>query len=54
MQNQQTNEQKNNPAEAVQPPQAKKRPDDRGAIQIDAHIEIFDPNTKETFLEGRA
>lgn len=30
------------------------QPDDQGNIQIDCHIKIFDPNTKETILESRA
>lgn len=31
-----------------------KRPDEGGAIKVDAFIKIFDPKTKETFLEGKA
>lgn len=31
-----------------------KKPDDLGNIQIDCHVKIFDPNTKEVLVETRA
>jgi hypothetical protein len=31
-----------------------KRPDDTGKISVEGHIRIFDPNTKEKFVEQRA
>ena len=31
-----------------------KRPDDKGNIQIDCHVKIFDPNSQETIMESRA
>ena len=29
------------------------RPQERGSIQIDTNLKIFDPNSGEVFLEGR-
>lgn len=36
-------------------PQVKEsqRPNEAGVLNIDEHVRIFDPNTKETFLEKR-
>lgn len=31
-----------------------RRPNDIGALQIDGFVKIFDPNTKEVFVEKRA
>jgi hypothetical protein len=31
-----------------------KRPNETGAISVEAHVRIFDPATKETFVEKRA
>lgn len=31
-----------------------RRPNDVGALQIDGFVKIFDPNTKEVFVEKRA
>ena len=31
-----------------------RRPDEAGSIAIAAHVRIFDPNTKEIFVEKRA
>ena len=30
------------------------KPNETGAFNIEGHIKIFDPNTKETFVEKRA
>ena len=37
-----------------QPVPVEKKPDDKGNIQIDCHLRIFDPNTKKVILETRA
>lgn len=31
-----------------------KRPDDTGKVSVEGFIRIFDPNTKEKFVEKRA
>jgi hypothetical protein len=31
-----------------------KKPDDKGNIQIDCHVKIYDPNTKQVIVETRA
>jgi hypothetical protein len=31
-----------------------KRPNDTGAISVEGHVKIFDPKTKEIFVEKRA
>lgn len=31
-----------------------KQPDERGSIHVQGHIKIFDPETKEVFVNGRA
>jgi len=33
---------------------AKKRPNETGSISVEGFIKIFDPATKETFVEKRA
>ena len=40
----------NQPDPVVKQPQ---RPNESGVLNIDEHVRIFDPNTKETFLEKR-
>jgi hypothetical protein len=37
-----------------QPQPAPKRPNDTGSISVEGFIKIFDPNTKEKFVEKRA
>ena len=37
-----------------QPAQPEKRPNDTGKIAVEGFIKIFDPNTKEKFVEQRA
>lgn len=44
------------PVESVQPDAKTKptRPNDFGSVQIDAHFKIYDPNTEQVYVEGRA
>lgn len=35
-------------------PQPERRPNESGAVQVDAFMRIFDPKSKEVFVEGRA
>jgi hypothetical protein len=47
--------QKNQQKSAVVPgPQASKRPNETGSISVEGFVKIFDPKTKETFVEKRA
>jgi hypothetical protein len=32
----------------------KKQPDEQGGIHLQSHIKIFDPETTEVFVNGRA
>jgi hypothetical protein len=32
----------------------KKQPDEKGGIHLQSHIKIFDPETEEVFVNGRA
>ena len=34
--------------------QIEKRPDERGGIDVQSHIKIFDPETNEIFVQERA
>ena len=34
--------------------QPEKKPDEKGGIYLQGHIKIFDPETKEVFVNGRA
>jgi hypothetical protein len=38
----------------TQSSQPKKAPDEQGGILVQSHIKIFDPETKEVFVNGRA
>ncbi len=50
----QNNEQKPLPnSQAAQQPQPK-RPNETGSINVEGFVRIFDPNTKEKFVEKRA
>jgi len=40
------------PAEAKKQPPSK--PNETGTISVQAHMRIFDPVTKKTYVEGRA
>lgn len=35
-------------------PEAQKRPNETGTLQVDGFVKIFDPNNKEVFVEKRA
>ena len=40
--------------EAVKPQPQPKRPNETGSISVEGFVRIFDPNTKEKFVEKRA
>jgi hypothetical protein len=31
-----------------------KRPNEQGSFSVEAHVRIFDPKTREVYMEGRA
>lgn len=31
-----------------------KKPDEQGGVHVESHIKIYDPQTKEIFVKGRA
>lgn len=35
-------------------PQQAKNPNDKGNVVVHAHMKIFDPQTKQVYVEGRA
>lgn len=35
-------------------PQTNRRPNEQGTISVEAHMRIFDPKTKQVYVEGRA
>jgi len=37
-----------------QPKPQEKKPNDAGLISVEGHVRIFDPKTKEVFVEKRA
>jgi hypothetical protein len=47
---------KSEPLLKIDPVQQKqvKKPDETGSVYIESHVKIFDPNTKEVFVEKRA
>jgi len=47
-----TDKQKTNEAATQQPRPSK--PNDTGSINVEGFVRIFDPNTKEKFVEKRA
>ena len=49
----QKNDDKPKTSEAAQQPRPKK-PNDTGSISVEGFVRIFDPNTKEKFVEKRA
>jgi hypothetical protein len=49
----QTNDQKPQPQVAEQQPKTK-RPNETGSISVEGFVRIFDPKTKEKFVEKRA
>lgn len=42
------------PAKQTEQRVTERRPNDQGTVIVQAHMKIFDPNTKQTFVEGRA
>jgi hypothetical protein len=34
--------------------QPQKKPDDKGIVQVDTFVKIFDPETKEIYVEQRS
>lgn len=42
------------PKETVEQQSPKKRPNETGSINVEGFVRIFDPNTKEKFVEKRA
>ena len=42
------------PKEAAVPQSPTKRPNETGSISVEGFVKIFDPNTKEKFVEKRA
>lgn len=48
----QTNEQQ--PVQKVTEQPKPKRPNETGSISVEGFVSIFDPNTKEKFVEKRA
>ena len=34
--------------------QPQRRPNDQGTVIVQAHMKIFDPNSKKVYVEGRA
>lgn len=49
MDNKEQENQENQPQQ-----QETKKPDDVGGIHVQAHVKIFDPETQEVYLIGRA
>ena len=47
-------EQKQQTTELNNDPNPVKKPNERGSIVVEGHVKIFDPNTKEKFVEKRA
>ena len=37
-----------------QPKNTERKPNDLGTVSVQAHMKIFDPATKQVFVEGRA
>ena len=48
-----TNEASLNAKQEVKDLPKESRPQEKGSIQIDTSVKIFDPNSGEIFLEGR-
>jgi len=43
-----------NEATVKQPQPTARQPDERGGVHVQGHIKIFDPETQEVFVNGRA
>lgn len=50
----QPNNKAQQPQEAVQQQSPAKRPNETGSISVEGFVRIFDPNSKEKFVEKRA
>ncbi len=50
----QPNNKAQQPQETVQQQSPKKRPNETGSISVEGFVRIFDPNSKEKFVEKRA
>jgi hypothetical protein len=50
----QTDNQASKPVEAVEQQPRPKKPNETGSISVEGFVRIFDPNTKEKFVEKRA
>jgi hypothetical protein len=35
-------------------PSSQKKPNERGSFEVQAHFKVFDPQTKQVYVEGRA
>lgn len=44
----------NKQEQQITPPQTEKKPDEKGGIFVEGRIKIFDPETKEVYVNGRA
>ena len=40
-------------AEKPEQPKTQRRPDEVGSLQVQTHLRIFDPKTKDTIVETR-
>jgi hypothetical protein len=47
-------EQNQQPAAQPRMESAAKRPNETGSISVEGHVKIFDPKTKEVYVEKRA
>jgi hypothetical protein len=48
-----SNTQSNQPKQPA-PAAAARKPNEKGTISVQAHMRIYDPQTKKTYVEGRA
>ena len=42
------------PAKQTEQRVSERRPNDQGTVIVQAHMKIFDPKTKQVYVEGRA
>lgn len=50
---QQETENQQQPRDQDPAPDQTRKPDDRGSVNVDGFVRIFDPNTQQVFLETR-
>lgn len=48
------NQRKNAPTKPAPEAKPARRPNEHGSIVVQAHMKIFDPQTKRVYVEGRA